>query len=104
MVSEFAITNGMRSLHIAVLAHNEARDSLPSLWQWPAMNPLAKALSTTSWTLLDLRPFRPFARAGRLGVLAPDLRRLIDTYDFLVSLGGAHDASFTAVLQHQGSR
>lgn len=97
MISEFAMTNGMRSLHIAVLAHNPPVDSLPSLWKWPALAPVANAVPQDRWSVVDLRPLRPYARAGRLGPLGADLRRIIDSYDLLVTLGGAHNTTFRYV-------
>jgi hypothetical protein len=97
MISEFAMTNGMRSLHIAILAHNPRVDSLPSLWSWPAMAPVAKVVPEERWSVLDLRPLRPYARAGRLGPLGADLRRIIDSYDLLVTVGGAHNTTFRYV-------
>jgi len=97
MISEFAMTNGMRSLHIAVLAHNPPVDSLPSLWKWPALAPVANAVPQDRWSVLDLRPLRPYARAGRLGPLGADLRRIIDSYDLLVTVGRAHNTTFRYV-------
>ncbi|NOT09807.1 MAG: hypothetical protein HOP28_16565 [Gemmatimonadales bacterium] len=92
LLSELAIANGLRSYHVMVLAHNARADSLaPSLWGWAAMRPIALAAPTTSAVLIDLRPLRAYAYAGRLGPLLPDLRRTIYGYDAMLVLGGAHE-------------
>ena len=94
--SEFATSLRDSSFHVAVLAHNDSTAKLPSLWQWPALRPIAMVASTSEATYIDLTPLRPLLSAGRLGVVSADLRRLILQMDAVVVLGGAHDSRETA--------
>jgi hypothetical protein len=96
LLSDLALANGGRSVHLIVLAHNAPADSsAPSLWGWKALRPLAVAAPTTGLTLFDLAPLRPFLYAGRLGAVEADLRRIIYGYDFALLIGGAADATQT---------
>jgi hypothetical protein len=98
LVSELATANGQRSFHIMVLPHNSPADStLPGLWRWSAMLPVAKAASPDQSTLFDMRPLRAYAHARRLGTLGEDLRRTIFAYDAILLIGGARDATETAI-------
>lgn len=65
-VSQFAIANGSRSFHIAIFPNNAPggfgdtrveSDTTPVL--------LARGAAPTGWTVVDLRPLRPYYTASR---------------------------------------
>lgn len=52
-VSEFATSLRDSSFHIAVLVHNDSTGTLPSLWQWQALRPIAwqyRRVMQLTWT------------------------------------------------------
>ena len=93
-LSDLAVANGSRSVHLMILAHNAAADTTsPSLWKWKALRPLAVAAPTSGMTLFELEPLRPYLYSSRLGTIEADLRRTIFGYDYVLLIGGAKNAS-----------
>lgn len=93
-VSELARANGRDAVHVAMYLNN-ASGSYGVLSQYADYRPLADAGDPTGLVLLDLRPLRPYAHAGRLEGLTAEQRRVIFGFDFALLMGGAEPATFT---------
>ena len=86
-VHEFAIANGGDAFHMVAWLVNEP-GTYWTLAESPEYLPLANAGSTTRWTVVDLRPLRPFAHAGRLSSMSREMRALVFAYDAVLLIGG----------------
>lgn len=91
-VSEFAKSNGMTSLHIWTGLVNEP-GQFWTLHDYEDYVPLANAGSTEHWTVIDFRPLRAYAAAGRLEGLNDELRRVIFGFDVGLLIGGGSRAT-----------
>ncbi len=86
-VSEFAKSNGMTSLHIWTGLVNEP-GQFWTLHDFEDYVPLANAGSTEHWTVIDFRPLRAYAAAGRIAGLNDELRSVIFGFDVGLLIGG----------------
>ena len=91
-VSEFAKSNGMTSLHIWTGLVNEP-GQFWTLHDYEDYVPLANAGSTEHWTVIDFRPLRAYAAAGRLTGLNDELRNVIFGFDVGLLIGGGNRAT-----------
>ena len=93
-VDEFAIANGRDAFHMVAWLVNEP-GTYWTLTESPEYLPLARVGSTRSWTIVDLRPLRPFAHAGRLSSMSREMRTLVFAYDAVLLIGsgtrGTHE-------------
>lgn len=93
-VSEFAIANGLDAFHMVAWLVNEP-GTYWTLTESPEYLPLAQVGSTESWTIVDLRPLRSFAHAGRLTSMSREMRSLVFAYDAVLLIGsgtrGTHE-------------
>jgi hypothetical protein len=93
-VDEFAIANGRDAFHLVAWLVNEP-GTYWTLTESPAYLPLAEVGSTRSWTIVDLRPLRPFTHAGRLSSMSREMRALVFAYDAVLLIGsgtrGTHE-------------
>ena len=94
-ISELATSNGKRSFSISVLL-DDGPGSQRDLVKWAAWAKPFVDASSGQWTIIDLRPMRAYAHAGRLGTLEPDLRRFILGFDALLVGHGAHSATISS--------
>ncbi|MCD6052609.1 MAG: hypothetical protein K0Q55_4027 [Verrucomicrobia bacterium] len=94
MISEFAKTNGMNSLHINFVAHTttELPDDNAYL---NVIKPFLKATSLSEWALYDMRPLRNYYHAGLLPPLGTNFLRNSMGFDFMWVLGGSQRATTT---------
>jgi hypothetical protein len=92
-VSEFARSNNMNSFHLAMYSNNTIGD-----YAWihedEDYKPLAKVSSTTKWTVIDFRPLRKYAHAGRIEKLRPEMRRIIYGFDAALLIGSVSLGTF----------
>jgi hypothetical protein len=86
-VDEFAISNGSDAFHMVAWQVNEP-GTYWTLTESPEYLPLAQVGSTTSWTIVDLRPLRPYAHAGRLPSMSREMRSVVFAYDAVLLIGG----------------
>ena len=91
-VSDLATSNGMQSFGIAVLLDDGAGSSRDLLKRAPWAKPFVDA-SSGPWTVIDLRPMRPYAHDRRLGTIDPELWRLLFGFDAVLVGHGAHAAT-----------
>ena len=93
-VHEFAIANGGDAFHMVAWLVNEP-GTYWTLTESPEYLPLAQVGSTKSWTIVDLRPLRPFTHAGRLPSMTREMRTLVFAYDAVLLIGsgtrGTHE-------------
>lgn len=92
-ISEFAKSNDMNSFHLAVYNNNAAGD-YGVLASTPDYKPFADAVPKDKWTIVDLRPLRAYAHAGKLPELNPELRRAIFGFDAALFIGGASRGTY----------
>jgi hypothetical protein len=91
-LSQFALTNERQSFQIAIYGLNEAGRHW-TLSEYEDYAPLTRASRIDAWTLLDLRPLRPWVSAGRLENLNNTLRDVILGFDAVLVIGGLSPAS-----------
>jgi hypothetical protein len=89
-LSELAIAEGARSLHLYVVLNWE---DLGESW----LAPFVPHLVGSENTVVDLRHIEPWAAWGRLGRLDARLAQLLNGYDMLVVLGDTSPASIEAL-------
>jgi hypothetical protein len=89
-LSELAIAEGARSLHLYVILNWE---DLGESW----LAPFVPYLAVSENTVIDLRPLEPWAAWGRLGRLDARLEQLLRGYDMLVVLGDTSPGSIEAL-------
>ena len=90
-VSEFATSNGLESLSIAVHVRWEGLDG-------DVVVPLSHVANPEAWTLVDLRPIRHYLTAKKVdGEVEPGVQELIYGFDFLLVIRGARQGSRTMV-------
>jgi hypothetical protein len=92
-VGELARSNGLESLHIWTGLVNEP-GQVWTLFDFPDYVPLARAGSTGGWWVVDLRPIRALAAAGRTEPLNDELRKVIFGFDLALLIGGARRATY----------
>ena len=95
---EFAIANGTRSFHLVAWLVNEP-DTYWSLTEEAAYVPLGRAGDPKGWYLVDFRPLRPLAHAGRLRMLSPELRQAIFGYDAVLLIGSGTRGTWDALRE-----
>jgi hypothetical protein len=86
-LSQFALSNGQRSFHIAIYGLNEPGRHW-TLSDYEDYAPVTRASRIDGWTLLDLRPVRPWVSAGRIEGLNETLRDVILGFDAVLVIGG----------------
>ena len=90
-VSELARSNGLESYHIWTSLINR-----PGVWwsldEEPPYGPIGRVGDPNRWVLVDLRPLRPWAHAGRLK-LSRELRQIVFTFDAALLIGGGSRAT-----------
>jgi hypothetical protein len=91
-LSQFALTNERQSFQIAIYGLNEAGRHW-TLSEYEDYAPVTRASRIDAWTLLDLRPLRPWVSAGRLENLNNTLRDVILGFDAVLVIGGLSPAS-----------
>jgi hypothetical protein len=94
-VHEFARSNGMTSLHIALFKAYSG--TLPPSASY--LEPFQPFFSKSGWTVIDLVPIRNWAAARRVGTLSPELHRLIYGFDIVVFVRDWHQAKEVSILQ-----
>jgi hypothetical protein len=87
-VDEFARSNGMTSLHVALFKAYPGTPPPTASY----LEPFQPYFSSTGWTVIDLVPIRSWAAAHRIGTLSPDLHRLIYGFDIAVFVRDWHQA------------
>lgn len=87
-VHEFAKSNGMTSLHVALF--KAYPDTPPATVSY--VEPFQPFFSKTQWTVVDLVPIRNWAAANRIGTLSPALHRLVYGFDIAVFVPDWHSA------------
>lgn len=97
-LSELAIANGMQSFHISVALLGDVW----TLEDYPEYGPLPQVGLDTGgpdgWTIVDLRPLRPYLATGRLPGISEELRELVLRYDAELLVGGANRATRRRLL------
>jgi hypothetical protein len=92
-VSELAKSNNMNSFHLAMYSNNTSGD-----YAWihedEDYKPLAKVSSTDKWTVINFRPLRKYAHAGRIEKLRPEMRRIIFAFDAALLIGSVSPGTF----------
>jgi len=97
LVSEFAKANGHDAFHLAIFPNGRSGEYGDlAKWADPVPRWFARQAKVTEWTLLDLRPLRPFF--GRIAKELPadrkdSLRRWLFGFDAALFVGGMHRAS-----------
>ncbi|HSR51348.1 MAG TPA: hypothetical protein VLV83_11005 [Acidobacteriota bacterium] len=91
LVSQLARSNGRESLHIGISVINEPGRhwSISEDEDWA---PIAAVSSPEEWTLIDLRPLRPYLHSG-LFKLSPSLEEMAFSFDLALVLGGTDAGS-----------
>ena len=94
-VTELANRNSKKT--ISIFAAYNPSEKIPSMEHFL---PLAKHVSGDSWTLVDLRPLRPYFRAGMLETsLTPNAQKAFENiifgFDFLLLVGDREKATFS---------
>jgi hypothetical protein len=83
----------MNSFHLAMYSNNTSGD-----YSWihedEDYKPLAKVSSTDKWTVIDFRPLRKYAHAGRIENLRPEMRRIIFAFDAALLIGSVSPGTF----------
>jgi hypothetical protein len=92
-ISEFAKSNEMDSFHLAIYNNNASGD-YGVLAATPEYKPLGDAASKDKWTVVDLRPLRALAHAGKVTGLSSELRRVIFGFDAAFLVGGASPGTY----------
>ena len=92
-ISEFAKSNEMDSFHLAIYNNNASGD-YGVLAATPDYKPLAEAVSTDKWAVVDLRPLRALAHGGRVTGASPELRRVIFGFDAALLIGSASRGTY----------
>jgi hypothetical protein len=92
-VSEFAKSNGMDSFHLSLYINN-ASGKYGVLSSYSDFKPLADAAPHDKWTVIDLRPLRNYAHAGKLTGLNPEMRRIIFGFDAVLMIGGGSPGTY----------
>jgi hypothetical protein len=92
-VSEFAKSNNMNSFHLAMYSNNTS-GNYAWIHEDEDYKPLAKVSSTDKWTVIDFRPLRKYAHAGRIEKLRPEMRRIIFAFDAALLIGSVSPGTF----------
>ena len=92
-VLEFAKSNNMDSVHLAVFMNNASGD-YGVLSAGEDYKALASAAPNDKWTIVDLRPLRSYLQAGQVTNVQPEMRRLIFGFDAALLLGGGSRGTF----------
>ncbi len=86
-VSEFAIANRKKALLIALYVNNESGD-YSVMSSYPNYKVFADAAPADQWSVIDLRPLRKYAHAGKLEGGNPDFNRIVFGFDAALVIGG----------------
>lgn len=92
-LSEFAKSNDMESFHLALYNNNVSGD-YGVLSKSEDYKPLAAAASTDKWVVIDLRPIRNYAHAGKIADLNAEMRRIIFGFDAALLIGGGSRGTY----------
>lgn len=95
-LSEVARSRGRESLAIWTGLVNEP-GQFWTLGDYPEYAALGRSGTTDGWWVVDFRPLRPLAAAGRLTDVNDDLRKVIFGFDVGVLIGGGRRATFERV-------
>lgn len=92
-VSGFAKSNDMNSFQLAMYSNNRSGD-----YAWihedEDYKPLAEVSSTDKWTVIDFRPLRKYAHAGRIEKMRPEMKRIIFAFDAALLIGNVSPGTF----------
>lgn len=102
-VSDVATLNGMESFHIAIMLDDGSGSPHDLAKSTPWAQPLVAVSYPDSWTLIDLRPLRGHAHAGRLGTLDNAFRRMILGFDAVLLIRGGHGATYSSASVIKGA-
>ncbi|MCI0434000.1 MAG: hypothetical protein L0271_10155 [Gemmatimonadetes bacterium] len=91
-LSELAQSAGQRTFHLAVHGLNQPGRHW-TLADYEDYAPIARASHIDAWTVIDLRPLRPYAAGNRLPGLTDELHRVIFGFDAVLVIGGLSPAS-----------
>ena len=101
-ISEFANSSGTSSFSIYMQVHRDtsSKAAIKDFANLAFLLPFANLSATNNWTLIDLRPLRPFYRIGALNDLIDknqilNFRTLIFGYDCLLLFGNGKRATFS---------
>jgi hypothetical protein len=101
-IDEFATANGTEFFNLVAWLVNKPGDYW-SITEEKGYGPLGRAGSTNEWTIVDFRPMRPLAHAGRLRGLSTELRSAIFSYDAVLLIGSGTRGTYDALLAARGS-
>jgi hypothetical protein len=96
-VSQLAVANGRRSLHVALFPNNTGSYGNPDEWSDKAPALLAHGLARTEWLLVDLGALRPdFDRLAETlpAEVVNSLRQWVFGFDYALFMGGLHRALY----------
>jgi hypothetical protein len=96
-LSEFAIANGMRDFIVSTYVVES-----PEAWR-NTRGPLAAAAGEGQFTVVDLRPLRPYAHQGKIADLSDGYRRLIFRADAALIVRGGQTGSYDIARGGGGS-
>lgn len=91
-VSDFARINGMKSFHLAVFINNPP-GGFRALPETSAFTALAESAPLDSWTIIDFRPLRDYAQAGKFKGIKYELYQAIFAFDAAIIIGGGRQGS-----------
>ncbi len=91
LASELARSNGLESLHIDISVINRPGQHW-SLSDYEDYAPLTEVSSPDRWTLVDLRPLRPYLHS-RIFEVSSELRGKVFASDLALVLGNTHEGS-----------
>ncbi len=93
--ANLARANDQKALSIALYLNNDS-GNYGVLKQYPDYEPFARAALPNGWTLLDLRPLRPFVQAGRIRLNA-EQERIVLGFDLALLISNTAAADFATI-------
>jgi hypothetical protein len=97
-LSEFARANGSQALFIWTGLVNEPGD-VWTLHDTPEYVPIAKAGTTDSWWIVDVRPIRALVAAGQVADINDEMRKVIFGFDYALLIGSGKRATMQKVRE-----
>jgi hypothetical protein len=97
-VAEYARANGSKALFIWTGLVNEPGD-VWTLHDTPEYVPIAKAGTTDSWWIVDVRPIRALVAAGQVADVNDEMRKVIFGFDYALLIGSGKRATMQRVRE-----
>jgi hypothetical protein len=95
-LAEFARAHGGRALFIWTGLVNKPGD-VWTLHDTPEYVPIAKAGTTDSWWIVDVRPIRALVAAGQVADINDEMRKVIYGFDYALLIGSGKRATMQKV-------